>query len=101
MRRNIAGPWLAALAAVLGMVFFAGAVTYTFRQQEHVNHQLCQSAVANRIAIRTTWEAARRIVLEGQDDAQGRQVTNELFDGILAAIPPLHCVDSNPAPEPG
>lgn len=98
MKRNIAGPWLAALAAVLGMVFFASAVAYSYRQQQNINHQLCQSAVANRAAIRTTWEAARKIVLEGQDTPEGRQVTNTLFDGILEAIPPLSCVDSNPAP---
>lgn len=93
--------WLSVVAVILGFMLFALAGVYTVRQQEHVNKRLCQGTVQNRQAVRTTWMAAHKLLLEAQDTEEGRQAIDRLFDGILEVIPPLRCVDSNPIPKEG
>lgn len=95
------GPWLAGLAVALSLILFALAGVYTFRQQEHVNDRLCQGTVANRAAVRATWEAARKVVLEGQETKAQKQASNRFFNRILDAIPPLYCANANPRPIEG
>ena len=90
------GPYLAAAAVGLSFVLLALAGIYTFRQQEHVNHQLCQQTVDNRNATRQTWDAARGLLLGGQPTLEQRIATNKFFDGILQEIPALTCRDNKP-----
>lgn len=97
------GPPLASLSVLLAVILFALAGIYTFRQQEHVDARLCQSAVSTRAGLRSTWLAARSLVLETQSSPTEAAQTVAFFDAILATIPPLMCVDNKPVlrPQPG
>lgn len=92
------GPYVAALVATMGFMLFALAGLYTFRQQQHVNAQLCQQTVDNRAATRETWNAARLLVNKGRDQ-ESQKRTNDFFDAVLRAIPPLKCIDNKPVEE--
>lgn len=90
------GPYLAGAAVAISFFLLLLAGAYTFRQQGHVNRQLCQQTIDNREAIRRTWDAARVIVLKGQTTQEGQTRTNDFFNAILMSIPPLTCVDNRP-----
>jgi hypothetical protein len=102
MRRRVSrevhtlGPYFAAVSVALSFVLLILAGMYTFRQQEHVNRQLCKQTVENRGATRQTWNAARDLILQAQTEPDRRSATNEFFNGILAQIPPLVCVNNKP-----
>lgn len=90
------GPYAAGMALAIAFVVFALAGIYSFRQQDHINKQLCQQTVDNREATRHTWDAARGIVLRGQPSLEQRIATNEFFDAILREVPRLTCRDNKP-----
>jgi hypothetical protein len=90
------GPYAAGAGVAVAFVLFLLAGLYTFRQQEHVNHQLCQQTVDNREAIRSTWDAARMLIIAGEADPERQKRTNDFFDGVLKTIPPLKCVNNKP-----
>lgn len=91
------GPYLAAFAAMIGMLLFILAVVYTFEQQNRVDNRLCIQTVENRDAVRITWDSARTLILARQNDPQSIKDTNMFFDAILQTIPPLECIDNKPA----
>ncbi len=95
-----AGPWFAAAAFILGIFLMASAGAYTIRQQNHINHKLCQQTIDNRDGIRSTWLAAGTLVLRTVPREQ-REQTRAFFREILRPIPPLQCVDNKPIPKEG
>lgn len=90
------GPWLAALSVSLAFILFILAGIYTVHHQDHVNKQLCMQTLDNRKATRTTWDAARNLILRNQKDPKQIAATNKFFDAILETIPPLECIDNKP-----
>lgn len=98
---NHYGPLFAAASVFLGMSLFAAAGLYTFRQQNHVDEELCIANVENRAGIRATWLAARRLVVRNLSDEEQIARTNLFFAEILRPIPSLVCVDNEPVPKEG
>lgn len=90
------GPWLATAAVALSFILFALAGLYTVVQQNYVDERLCESAVENREAVRSTWNAARELILP---TAQDKEAINKFFDGVLRPIPALECVNNQPVPK--
>lgn len=90
--------YVAAAAALLSMIGLGVAVGYHLASQKAVDEKLCEGAVANREAIRGTWNAARELVLLTADDPKR---INEFFDGVLRPIPALECIDNQPVPKEG
>lgn len=89
------GPYLAAGAVLLAMLGFVSAAGVVLFIQERTDEQLCLSNVQNRAAIRSTWNAARELLLTTSDD---KESVNLFFDSVLEPIPPLACVDNKPVP---
>jgi TRAP-type mannitol/chloroaromatic compound transport system permease small subunit len=52
---------MAAGAVTISLVILLLAGTYTFRQQQHVNSELCASTVENRAADRVLWITLRKL----------------------------------------
>jgi len=90
------GPWIAVAALVISFIVFGLAGIYTVRQQDHVNLKLCEATVTNRMAVRSTWNAARLFI--NQSQPENKEQTNKFFDAVLKPIPPLKCVDNRPVP---
>lgn len=92
------GPYIAGAAALLSIIVLGISTGYTFTHQRHVDHRLCQSTVSNRLAIRDTWNAARELLISGQDTPEERAQTNDFFDAILSTIPEFRCIENKPVP---
>jgi hypothetical protein len=93
-----ATPYLAALAATLGVVLFLLSIVYTFHRQSAVDEKLCRQTVANRAATRGIWEGARRLSLGGVTDEAQRAQLDAFFAEILRPYPALSCHGSEPKP---
>jgi hypothetical protein len=93
-----ATPYLAALAAALGVVLFLLAIVYTFQRQSAVDVKLCRQTVTNRAATRGIWEGARRLSLTGITDPALRAQLDAFFAEILRPYPELECHGSEPVP---
>lgn len=90
------GPYAAGAAVAFAFILLLLSGVYTYRQQEHINKQLCKQTVDNRAATRHTWEAARTLVLRGTTSEEGKKRTADFFDEILRSIPELECRDAKP-----
>lgn len=74
---------------------------YSVRQNEQVQHALCQQTIDNRQGNRLTWNAARTLLLRNASSPESVRETNAFFDGILAVIPPLKCINNRPEEDMG
>lgn len=90
------GPFAAATSLAISFIVFGLAGLYSVRQQHKVNEKICQSSAENRRAIRSTWLAAERFIIQGQPTEEARERTRLFFREVLNEIPPLQCVDSEP-----
>lgn len=97
-RLTHAGPFLAALAALLGILLFGLAVVYSLQRQGAVDEELCLQTAANRAATRGIWEGARRLTLKDVTDPVQRAELEAFFDELLEPFPPIVCRDSEPVP---
>lgn len=90
------GPYVAGVGVAFAFLILLLSGVYTYRQQGHINKQLCQQTVDNREATRHVWDSARGLILRGQATEEQRIATNVFFDGILQEIPALTCRDNKP-----
>lgn len=98
IRVQTIGPYLATAAVLIAMVGFVVTLGVGLFLQERTDERLCRVNVANREAIRSTWLAARELILPTADDPEA---LNAFFTGVLKPIPPLECVDNQPVPKEG
>jgi hypothetical protein len=87
---------MAAGAVTISLVILLLAGTYTFRQQQHVNSELCASTVENRAADRVQWITLRKLTLPTIESDAEREDFKQLIDGVLRPIPLLTCVNNKP-----
>ena len=89
-------PAISALVVVSAAIVFLLATLYVFRAQRETDEKICRSAVANRAAVRLTWDAARDLVLAGETNDARINRTNEFFNAVLKQVPPLECEGTEP-----
>jgi hypothetical protein len=85
------------IASVLAAVIFLLAGIYSFRQQDVVNHELCENVVENREADRVQWLTLLKLTLPTLETDAEKERFTILIHGVLRPIPSLECVDNKPA----